>query len=133
MGLSIRAGRPNGPLPSDPLPQWSYAGFSLFRRGIASHIGINLSQMHGYGGGRRWSNVTSPLRHLLDHDDDRGELTPEQARELAPALSEALAELGRSDPEGLLWGPDGYNGRVGREFVDLLTLCVEEDVPVVFC
>ncbi|MFJ4879709.1 hypothetical protein ACIP93_31525 [Streptomyces sp. NPDC088745] len=77
--------------------------------------------------------MTSPLRHLLDHDDDRGELTPEQARVLAPALSGALAELGRSDPDGLLWGPDGYNGRAGREFVDLLTLCAEEDVPAVFC
>lgn len=132
MGLSLQAGRPAGPLPQDPNPQWSYGGFGIFRRALAAHIGIDLSQMHRFGGMTEWSSVAHPLRHLLDHPDDSGELAAWQVRELAPALREALATLARDDADGLLWSPDSSNGRSARDFAALLDLCAAEALPVRF-
>ncbi|MFE0062293.1 hypothetical protein [Streptomyces sp. NPDC059003] len=130
MGISLRAGRPAGPLPQDPNPQWSYSGFRLFRRTLAEHIGIDLAQMRRFGGTTDWASVASPLRHLLDHADDSGELAAWQARELAPALREALAVLAREDADGLLWSLDSSNGRAAHNLVALLDLCAAEDLPV---
>lgn len=105
-------------------------GFGQFRRRLARHIGVDLEQMYGFGGEGDWSTVASPLRHLLDHADDRGELTTAQAAELAPVLRKALAELGESaDPDDLAWD---YDRRAGAELVQLLELCVAEDLPVEF-
>lgn len=130
MGLDLRAGREEGRLGTDPWPQWSYLGFGQFRRRLARHIGVDLEQMYGFGGEADWSTVASPLRHLLDHADDRGELTPAQAAELAPALRRALDELEQAeDPDDLGWH---YDRRAGAELVRLLELCVTEGVPVEF-
>ncbi|MFF9076235.1 hypothetical protein ACF1A9_28685 [Streptomyces sp. NPDC014872] len=132
MGLSLRAGRSTGPLPRDPWPQWSYGGFRLFRRGLAAHAGIDLPRMQGFGGDTAWTGVSSPLRHLLNHPDDSGEISADQARELAPVLHDALTALAAEDADGLLWGPDSHNGRAGRDLVALLTLCGAEGLPVIF-
>ncbi|MFF1717455.1 hypothetical protein [Streptomyces sp. NPDC058268] len=132
MGLSLRAGRPAGPRPTDPWPQWSYAGFGVFRRALAEHIGVDLAQMQRFGGSTGWDTVASPLRHLLDHADDCGELTIGQVRELAPALREAVSSLARQDADGLLWSLDSSNGRAAHDLVALLELCVAEDLPVHF-
>ncbi|MFJ8657431.1 hypothetical protein ACIRNU_34475 [Streptomyces rochei] len=130
MGLDLRAGREAGRLPDDPWPQWSYAGFNLFRRRLAAHIGINLDQMRGFGGEGDWSAVTSPLRHLLDHADNEGELTPQQAVELAPALQQALFALAHTvDPDDPYWD---YDRRAGMELVELCARCASENIPVVF-
>lgn len=130
MGLDLRAGREEGRQGTDPWPQWSYLGFGQFRRRLARHIGVDLEQMYGFGGEGDWSTIASPLRHLLDHADDRGELTPAQAAELAPALRRALAELAQDvDPDDLAWD---YDRRAGAELVQLLELCVAEGLPVEF-
>lgn len=131
MGLDLRAGREEGRLGTDPWPQWSYGGFGQFRRRLARHIGLDLEQMHGFGGEGDWAAVASPLRHLLDHADDRGELTPKQAAELAPVLRQALEEIGRGvEPgEDVRWD---YDRRAGAELVQLLELCAREDLPVEF-
>ena len=131
MGLTLRAGHAEGTRPDDPYPQWSYTGFGLFRRRLARHIGLDLDQMRNFGGEGDWSAVASPLRHLLDHADDCGELTPQQAGELAPALRQALQEIGQdTDPDGdFLWD---YDQRAGTELVRLLQVCARENVPVEF-
>ncbi|MFI8792581.1 hypothetical protein [Streptomyces sp. NPDC055105] len=131
MGLDLRAGREAGRLGSDPWPSWSYTGFSLFRSRLAHHIGIDLPSMNGFGGEGDWASVQSPLRHLLDHPDDRGTLSVDQAAELAPALEEVLAEISeRLGPgDDVRWD---YDVRTGTDLVALLRLCVEEGVPVEF-
>lgn len=130
MGLDLRAGRESGRLPDDPWPQWSYAGFNQFRSRLAAHIGIDLDQMRGFGGDGDWITVTSPLRHLLDHADNEGELTPRQAAELAPALQQALFDLARTADLGdLSWD---YDRRAGMELVELCARCASENIPVVF-
>ncbi|MFH9765221.1 hypothetical protein ACH4N4_30190 [Streptomyces microflavus] len=129
MGLDLCAGREAGRLPDDPWPQWSYGGFSLFRSKLAATIGVDLDRMKGFGGEGDWSSVESPLRHLLDHADNEGELSPQQAAELAPALEQALFQLARSGAYGHTWD---YDRRAGRELVDLLARCASENVPVLF-
>ncbi|MGW7688800.1 hypothetical protein ACWGMA_07890 [Streptomyces asiaticus] len=116
-------------MPDDPWPQWSYAGFNLFRRKLAAHIGIDLDQMHGHGGDGDWSAVESPLRHLLNHADNDGELSPQQAVELAPTLEQALFALARDVDYGHTYS---YDMRAGRELVELLARCASENVPVLF-
>ncbi|WP_405824584.1 hypothetical protein OG705_30115 [Streptomyces sp. NBC_00838] len=132
MGLSMRAGRPAGPHPEDPNPQWSYSGFGIFRRALAEHIGIDLTQMQNFGGTTNWGTVTSPLRHLLEQADDSGELTARQARELAPALREAVTALAELDTDGFLWSDTSSNGRASEALVALLDRCAAEDLPVYF-
>ncbi|MEU5486027.1 hypothetical protein [Streptomyces mirabilis] len=90
-----------------------------------------MEQMDDFGGERDWSTVPSPLRHLLSHVDDRGELPPDQAAELAPALRDTLGEIGKDlDPDDEIgWE---YDQRNGMELVRLLELCAAEAVPVVF-
>lgn len=130
MGLTLRAGRAEGPHPRDPYPQWSYLGFGVFRRRLAQHLGIDLDQMRGFGGEGEWSTVASPLRHLLDHADNEGDLSPQQAAELAPALEQALEEIGAgTDPGDFSWDHDL---RAGTELVALLHMCARENVPVEF-
>ncbi|MET7607371.1 hypothetical protein ABZS96_33880 [Streptomyces avermitilis] len=102
-----------------------------FRRGLAAHAGIDLPRMQGFGGDTAWTSVSSPLRHLLNHPDDSGEISADQARELAPVLHDALTALAAEDFDGL-WGPDSHNGRAGRDRVALLTLCGAEGLPVIF-
>lgn len=130
MGLDLRAKRETGRLPDDPWPQWSYTGFGQFRRKLAAHIGVDLDAMYGFGGDRAWSTVDSPLRHLLDHSDCDGELTPTQAAELAPALQQALFGLAKDENYGPSWD---YDRRAGMELVELLARCASENIPVEFC
>lgn len=129
MGLDFRAGREAGRLPDDPWPQWSYLGFSQFRKKLASTIGIGLEQMRGFGGDGDWATVESPLRHLLDHSDCDGELTPQQAVELAPALQQAIYALARDFDYGLAWRHDRESGMA---LVELCARCASENIPVLF-
>lgn len=58
MGLSLIRS-PCRFLPSDPSPKWSYKGFGPFRRGLATHTGVDTMTT------RRDSNcdtIHSPLR-----------------------------------------------------------------------
>ncbi|MDW4912569.1 hypothetical protein [Streptomyces californicus] len=132
MGLTLYADRPDGSQPTDPLPQWSWTGFSLFRRALAAHINIDLDQMNGFGGGTDWDTVSSPLRHLLQQPDDSGYLEPEQVTELAPALRAAVTALSENDPEGFLWTGASSNGRSAQGLITLLEMCAAENLPVRF-
>lgn len=129
MGIAIRAGRPDGWRSDDPAPEWPYVGFGVFRRKLADHIGVDLDQMRGFGGEGDWATVESPLRHLLDHPDNEGELSPQQAVELAPALEQALFALARDFDYGPTYD---YDLRAGRELVELLARCASENIPILF-
>lgn len=129
MGLDLIAGREAGILPDDPRPSWPYVWFGDFRRKLAAHIGINLPNMSGFGGEQDWDTVASPLRHLLHHDDNYGELSPQQAAELAPALQQALFALAKDTD----YGPQyDYDMQHGRALVELLARCASENIPVLF-
>lgn len=129
MGLDLLAGRDAGILPDDPRPSWPYIGFGHFRRKLAGHIGIDLERMRGYGGEQEWDTVASPLRHILDHADNCGDLSPRQAVELAPALQQALFAFAK-DPD---YGPQySYDIEHGRQLVELLARCASENIPVLF-
>ncbi|MFF2228358.1 hypothetical protein ACFVV7_34135 [Streptomyces globisporus] len=132
MGLSLTAGRPDGPRPQDPTPQWSWGGFGIFRRALAAHIDIDLDQMHGFGGRTAWDRVSNPLRHLLEHSDDSGQLEAWQVKELAPAVRTAVTSLAQHDPEGFMWTDASSNGRSAQGLIALLELCAAEDLPVRF-
>ena len=129
MSLDFIAGREAGILPDDPRPSWPYIPFGDFRRKLAAHIGIRLTDMYGYGGDQEWDTVASPLRHLLDHPDNDGELSPQQAVELAPALQQALFALAKDTDYGPAYS---YDMQHGRELVELLARCASENIPVLF-
>jgi hypothetical protein len=74
-----------------------YAQFGMLRRCIALYEGIDLDGMHGYGGTRPWSTVDTPVRDFLDHDDDRGHLTPDQCAVIEPRLRHIVDELWPAD------------------------------------
>jgi len=130
VSLDLIAGREAGILPDDPRPSWPYIWFGDFRRKLAAHIGISLDEMRGFGGDRDWDAVTSPLRHPLDHPDNEGELSPQQAAELAPALQQALFALAKDANYGPAYS---YDMEHGRALVDLLARCASENIPVLFC
>jgi hypothetical protein len=51
---------------------WSYTGFNMFREWLAQAEGFSLAGMHGFGGDRPWSSVSTTPAPLLDHPDDDG-------------------------------------------------------------
>lgn len=69
----------------------SYPGFGVWRRSIARLVGIELDHMKGFGGGVEWPewDGSSPsLVPLLEHPDNRGDLSATECRAIAEALSE---------------------------------------------
>lgn len=134
MGIAIRLDRPEGRQPNDPEPSWSYLGFAAFRRRLAADAGFDLDTMSGFKPrdadadwvGRDWSEVDTGLEPLLNHSDCDGELTPEQAAVLAPALD---AALDRFDPGDWV---QSYDLEHGRELVQLLRIAAAQQITVQF-
>lgn len=68
--------------------QWAYELFAVFRRELAKLEGITLGEMHGYRTeGTSWDEVNTPLRPLLDHPDNDGDLSPEECTQVWPRLA----------------------------------------------
>lgn len=108
---------------------WSYSGFHMFRQWLAEAEGFVLTKMHGYGGDRPWTGVSSTLTPLLHHPDDGGpDLTPAQCAAMLPRLE----EIARRPPAGD--GPDVLGGRVEdlRRLVAVLRRCLGKDVGLGF-
>jgi hypothetical protein len=96
--------------------QWSYSGFNSFRQRLAADIGIDLTQMDGFGGEQRsWDTVNDPLKDLLNHSDCDGHLTAEQCAVIGPRLKE-LAEKW-DENEGIMFHdkPNALKLAVGME------------------
>ena len=56
MGLVLFPGDGNV---TSPDVSWSYTGFNVFREWLAQAEGFTLAEMHGFGGGRPWSSVST--------------------------------------------------------------------------
>jgi hypothetical protein len=125
VGLVLFPG--NGDVTS-PDAQWSYSGFAAFRRGLAGAEGFDLDEMIGFGGDRSWDDVETSLRPLLNRPDDGGgTLTVAECTQMFPRLVEIVAYW-RAAPAGLHLAPVGE----GQALVEVLRVCVGQDVPVMF-
>jgi hypothetical protein len=107
---------------------WSYSGFDAFRSALAAAEGIDLQAMQGFGGGLPWSGATTPLRALLDHPDDRGQLSVAECEQVLPRLRDIVAHWAdgdlRDSVEDLL--------EDAEDLVSVLEVCVRQGVPMVF-
>ncbi|MFD8726166.1 hypothetical protein ACFV2H_51755 [Streptomyces sp. NPDC059629] len=108
---------------------WSCSGFNMFRQWLAQAEGFTLAEMHGFGGDRPQSSVSTPLAPLLDHPDDDGpDLTPAQCAAMLPRL-EAIIDQRQHD------GSDSVLQRRiddARQLVTVLRLCLDKDVELIF-
>ncbi|MEV5150012.1 hypothetical protein [Streptomyces sp. NPDC052727] len=109
---------------------WSYSGFAALRRHLAQAEGFDLSEMRGFGGDRPWSKVSTVLEPLLDHPDTGGDdLSPVDCAVILHRL-EAIADE---------WSQDCDNTLLHQHITDarrlavVLRLCVEKQVPLLFC
>lgn len=76
---------------------WSYSGFDDFRHKIANEIKMNLDEMEGFGGERKFSDFNDDIVPLIDHLDCDGELSPDQCRKIAPRLRELVKDWSNND------------------------------------
>ncbi|MFI9265237.1 hypothetical protein ACIG5C_12815 [Streptomyces werraensis] len=113
---------------TSPDVEWAYSGFAMFRRWLAQIEGFALDDMEGFDGERPWSSVRTTLQPLLDHPDDRGELTPAQCAVLLPRLEEI-----RDHPVSDGGDPDvrQHIEDIGR-LITVLRICVAKDVELYF-
>ncbi|WP_336047776.1 hypothetical protein [Streptomyces sp. CA2R101] len=126
MGLVLFPG--DGDVTS-PDVSWSYTSFNVFREWLAQAEGFTLTEMHGFGGDRPWSSVSTTLAPLLDHpDDDAPDLTPVQCAAMMPRL-EAIIDQRQHD------GSDPVLQRHindARQLVAVMRFCLNKDVELIF-
>lgn len=69
-----------------------YSSFNRFRKSLASQIGIDLEEYIGYGkkGTKDLKSIEHDIQPLLNHSDCDGELTVEEARQIAKGLDNIL-------------------------------------------
>ncbi|MEU0384685.1 hypothetical protein [Streptomyces chartreusis] len=126
MGLMLF---PGGGDVASPDISWSYTGFSMFRQWLAQAEGFTLAEMHGFGGDRPWSSVSTALAPFLDHPDDDGpDLTPTQCAAMLPRL-EAIIDQRQHDG-----GDPVLQRRIDdvRQLVVVMRFCLDKDVGLVF-
>jgi len=68
-----------------------YSYFNMFREALAESVGVNLSEMQGYGGMKTWDD--EPYAELLRHSDCDGELRQDECEELDKDFSEEHKQL----------------------------------------
>jgi hypothetical protein len=68
------------------------SAFAGFKWAVANAMGIELGEMHGYGGKRKWSGVQDPIAILFQVADVGGRFEPEECRIIAARLAH-LREL----------------------------------------
>ena len=69
-----------------------------------------------------WDDVESPLRHLIHHSDCDGDLSPEQCREVAPALREAVSS----------WNEGDYEREFAENLANAMDICAENNRRLIF-
>lgn len=107
---------------------WSYSGFNAFRQRLARAEGLVLLEMHGFGGDRPWSEVSTSLEPFLDHPDDHGVLSAADCAGILPRLEDIIGG----------WRTEVADPSLERHIDDalqlvlVLRLCVARDVELVF-
>ena len=122
MGLDIRLTRRD---PDQEFhAQWSYGGFSSFRRRIAEQIGLVLDEMIGFGGETEWPDPKEePLVYLLNHSDCDGHLGRKKCEALGPRLRKFIETWpDESMPNGIFRDPLGHDFEMGMR---LAAMCDE--------
>jgi hypothetical protein len=74
---------------------------------LAKEINMDLEQMEGFSGNRKFSEFTDDIIPLLDHSDCDGILTPDECKKVAPRLRELVKS----------W-PDEYDRNRALELAD---------------
>jgi len=69
-----------------------------------------------------WDDVETPLRHLIHHSDCDGDLSPEQCREVAPALREAVSS----------WNEGDYEREFAENLANAMDICAENNRRLIF-
>ena len=76
---------------------FTYSGFGRFRKRLAREIGIDLDEMDGFGGEKRWDGIQDPIVHLLNHSDCEGCLPPDVCEVVAKRLRELASVFADED------------------------------------
>lgn len=103
-------------------PSWSYGNFNKFRQRLAAEIGIDLSEMAGFGGHCHWKDV-DPIETFLNHSDCDGELSAEECETVAPRLRELIAK----------WNEHDVDRQRAELLAGLMDRCHAEQTPLIFC
>lgn len=113
---------------TSPDVSWSYTGFHMFRGWLADAEGFPLAEMHGLGGDRAWSSVSSTLTPLLDHPDDDGSLTAAQCAAMLPRLEAIIDQFNSEARDPVL------QRRVDDacQLVTVIKYCLDKDVELIF-
>ncbi|WP_084963335.1 hypothetical protein [Thermoactinospora rubra] len=120
MGLNISPGGAS----------WSYSGFNRFRERLAVAEGFALDEMEGFKPfdapdtwvGKRWDEVQTSLKPLLDHSDCGGYLLARECEEVLPRLREIVAT----------WPETDYDRRAAEALIAGMEHCVEHGCAMVF-
>ncbi|MGK5450186.1 hypothetical protein [Streptomyces radiopugnans] len=114
---------------TSPDASWSYSGFKMLRQWLARAEGFTLTEMHGFGGDRPWGEFSTHLAPLLDHPDNDGpDLTPSQCAAMLPRLEAIISQRQHN-------GGDLKLQRLvddARQLVNVMALCVEKEVELIF-
>ena len=124
MGLSIA---PYNDDVTAPDVSWSYSGFGQFRSALAAAEDFELSKMVGFGGDRRWDTVAASLLPLLNRaDDEYGYLSVAECTQMLPRLAEIVANWHTNSP-------DADQLQQGTDLIRVLRICIDQNVPAMFC
>lgn len=116
MGLQTTHGCWHGP----------YSAFHEWRVEIAEVVGIDLAEMEGYDGTRRWEDLApDPIHVLLDHPDSEGEIAAGDCIPLAERLEEIADRLKGG-------APDFSHATAAHQFAAGLRRAALNNEPVVF-
>lgn len=62
------------------------SAFAGFKSAVASALGIELGEMYGYGGKRKWSGIHDPIAILFQVGDVGGRFEPEECKMIVTRL-----------------------------------------------
>lgn len=120
MGLNFKV---NGELTK---AAWSYSGFMVFRKRLATSIGFELEEMEGFSDGgkytRTWDEINDDLVPFLNHSDCEGELAPYDCMRVASRLNDILPG----------WPDDDYDKIMGKFLAAAMVKAANDGVPLIF-
>ena len=111
----------------------SYSGFGKFREFLASAVGIDLLEMEGFGGQKKWEG-TEPLFFLLEHSDCDGLLHSFECKKLLDdfnnnqtKIATALSKIKDKEQRGY------YKGLIGEWLKALKIMNRHDNMTLEFC